>query len=193
MKRVLLALGFAAGAAAPARAHLVSTGFGPFYDGIAHLLRAPGDVLAVLAVALLAGLRGKEHARPALFALSGTWLAGGAVGAAWPAGGELALAGVAATLLCAGLAAADAALPRARVVALAAGTGALHGYGNGASLDSSALALLGAVLASFTLQALASALVASRRAAWQTVVARVAASWVAASALLGLAWQLRRP
>lgn len=191
MKRVLLALGFAALAAAPAQAHLVSAGFGPFYDGIAHHLRTPGDVLAGLAIALLAGLRGKAHARSALFALSGAWLAGGGVGTSWPACGELAFPGAAATFLCAGLAAADAALARPWVAVLSAGTGALHGYANGASMESSALSLVGAVLASSTLLALVSALVVSRRAAWQTIAARVAASWVAASALLGLAWQLR--
>ena len=31
---------------APAHAHLMSTGFGPFYDGMTHLILSPDDLLA---------------------------------------------------------------------------------------------------------------------------------------------------
>ena len=41
-----------------AEAHLNSTGMGPLYDGAAHFLTSPGDLLSVLALALFAGLRG---------------------------------------------------------------------------------------------------------------------------------------
>ncbi|MDH4180787.1 MAG: hypothetical protein OEV46_02170, partial [Betaproteobacteria bacterium] len=56
-------------AAAPAHAHLVETGFGAFYDGLAHVAVTPADLLVVVAVALLAGQRGSRAARLALFAL----------------------------------------------------------------------------------------------------------------------------
>lgn len=46
-----------------ATAHLVTTGFGPFYDGAMHLLLSPGDLLGLTAAALLAGLNGTRASR----------------------------------------------------------------------------------------------------------------------------------
>ena len=65
---------------APAAAHLVTTGLGPVYDGISHVLYSPDDLLPVLAVAFLGGLNGVTAARRALFALTGAWLLGGFAG-----------------------------------------------------------------------------------------------------------------
>src|SRR5664279_2478816 len=53
--------------ALPAEAHLNSTGLGPFYDGLIHFLMSPEDLVPVLALALLAGLRGASYGRRALF------------------------------------------------------------------------------------------------------------------------------
>src|SRR5438128_7140436 len=63
-----------------AAAHLVNSGLGPFYDGIAHLFVTPEDVLAVVALALLAGLGGKPCGRAVLFVLPAAWLAGALAG-----------------------------------------------------------------------------------------------------------------
>ena len=52
-----------------ASAHLVNSGLGPFYDGVAHLFVTPEDVLAVVALSLLAGLGGKPCGRAVLFVL----------------------------------------------------------------------------------------------------------------------------
>jgi len=57
--------------ALPAEAHLNSTGMGPFYDGLVHFLMSPEDIVPVLALALLAGLRGASYGRRALFLLPG--------------------------------------------------------------------------------------------------------------------------
>ena len=59
----------------PAEAHLNSTGMGPFYDGVMHFLMSPEDLVPVLALALLAGLRGASYGRRALFVLPrhGCW------------------------------------------------------------------------------------------------------------------------
>jgi hypothetical protein len=46
-----------------AHAHLMNTGFGPFYDGLTHLFVTPEDLLPVIALALLAGLRGPRFGR----------------------------------------------------------------------------------------------------------------------------------
>ena len=45
------------------QAHLVNSGLGPFYDGALHLLLSPGDLLGLIAVAFLAGLRGARAGR----------------------------------------------------------------------------------------------------------------------------------
>ena len=66
MKRAVVALAtvaLALAAAQPAGAHLNVTGVGPFYDGIVHFALSPEDIGAVVALALLAGLRGPAFAR----------------------------------------------------------------------------------------------------------------------------------
>jgi hypothetical protein len=70
----------------------VETGLGPFTDGMARLALTPEDVLVVVAIALLAGLGGPAIARRSVLFLPPAWLAGGFLGAAFPAGGELAWA-----------------------------------------------------------------------------------------------------
>ena len=47
--------------AAPAHAHLVTTGLGPVYDGISHLALTPEDLVPTLTVGLLAGLGGARY------------------------------------------------------------------------------------------------------------------------------------
>ena len=69
-------------------AHLVTTGLGPFYDGVSHFALTPEDLLPALAIALLAGQRGSPAGRLALFALPGAWLAGGLAGLAFPTVGS---------------------------------------------------------------------------------------------------------
>ena len=57
-----------------AEAHLNSTGMGPIYDGLVHFLMSPEDLVPVLALALLSGLRGPTYGRRILFVLPGAWL-----------------------------------------------------------------------------------------------------------------------
>ncbi|HYQ80371.1 MAG TPA: hypothetical protein VEP68_02660, partial [Anaeromyxobacteraceae bacterium] len=71
-------------APAAARAHLVNTGLGPFYDGISHFALTPEDLLPALALALLAGQRGTATGRATLLALPAAWLLGGLAGLAGP-------------------------------------------------------------------------------------------------------------
>ena len=95
-----------------AGAHLVTTGLGPLYDGAAHFFLSPEDLMPVLALALLGGMRGPKPARWMLFMLSACWLAGNAVGwyAGTPAGNLLPAF---AFIVAGGLVALDAALPAA--------------------------------------------------------------------------------
>lgn len=81
------------GAAQP---HLVNTGLGPVYDGISHVLLSPEDLIPLLAMALLAGLKGISAARQSLFALTGAWLAGTLAGLY--AGDQLAIPALATTI-----------------------------------------------------------------------------------------------
>ena len=58
-----------------AEAHLNSTGMGPIYDGLMHFLMSPEDLVPVLALALLSGLRGATYGRRTLFVLPGRMVA----------------------------------------------------------------------------------------------------------------------
>ncbi|MGH2570433.1 MAG: HupE/UreJ family protein, partial [bacterium] len=93
--RLIGLLGALAAVAAPrpALAHATNTGFGPFYDGLAHLFVTPEDLLTVVAIALFAAQHGAKAGRRAVVALPAAWLAGMAAGwfaaatagPAWPA------------------------------------------------------------------------------------------------------------
>ncbi len=189
---VLAAL--AAAGALPAEAHLVQSGLGPFYDGVAHFAVSADDLLAALAVALLGGLGGPRAGRWALFSLAGAWLAGGIAGipretvANWPLATALSLIVVGA------LVAWNPRLPAPTVGALAIAVGALHGYLNGSLSAGGAFGfrgLLGTAVSAFVLAALAAALAVSLRREWTRIAVRVAGSWIAAIGLLMAAWSLR--
>jgi urease accessory protein len=175
-----------------AAAHLVTTGMGPVYDGIGHLLLTPEDLVPVLALALFAGLRGATQGRRAMFLLPVAWLAGGLLGlrvAAAPVFPVPALS----FLILGALVAADVRLPANGVAAVAVVLGLVHGVLNGAALRQGAggLGLLGIMAALFVLVTLASAFVVSLERPWTRIVVRVAGSWIAASGLLLLGWAFR--
>ena len=60
---IWLVLAATLGVIPSADAHLMNTGFGPFYDGLTHLFVTPEDLLPVIALAFLAGLRGPRFGR----------------------------------------------------------------------------------------------------------------------------------
>jgi hydrogenase/urease accessory protein HupE len=188
--------GAAAVAVMPQRAdaHLATTGLGPVYDGINHLVLSPDDLVPVIAMALLAGLNGATAGRRALFALPAAWWLGGLAG--FSHGAEVLPGAITAVsfLVIGMLTALDRRLSDRVVTGLAAVLGLLHGWLNGAGIATAgreALALLGLGVAVFVVVALGSALVLSLRAGWQRIVVRVAGSWVAAIGLLLLGWALR--
>ena len=180
--------------ALPAEAHLNSTGMGPFYDGFAHFLLSPEDIVPVFALALLSGLRGANYGRRTLFVLPTAWLLGGLLGLTMATSNGNAVLSAAWFLFLGGLLAADAKLSLRVTTALAAFLGIYHGYLNGAGMGQSAstvVALLGLVFVVFTLVALAAAFVVRLRAQWARIAVRVAGSWIAASGLLMLGWAVR--
>ncbi len=195
------ALALLLGAAPAASAHLVTSGLGPVYDGIGHFFLRPEDIVAVFALALLAGLRGPAASRLALWLVPVGWLAGGLAG--WLPGAPTVLpapgttAAVAMTLLIPGLlVAADLRRCRWLPTSVMIASASLHGFLNGltqreAGPGAGMLALIGIAAATFVLVALAAALVVSLRGPWTRVVARVLGSWIAALGLLLLGWALR--
>ena len=178
----------------PAEAHLNSTGMGPFYDGLMHFLMSPEDIVPVLALALLSGLRGAAHGRRALFVMPVAWFVGGVLGASSAAANVHPIVAASWFLLLGGLLAADAKLSLRVTTALAAFLGLYHGYLNGAGIGqplSAVVVLLGLVFAIFVLVALAAAFVVRLQAQWARIAVRVAGSWIAASGLLMLGWAVR--
>lgn len=177
-----------------AAAHLVQSGFGPFYDGVAHFVLTPEDVLAAIALTLLAGLRGKPATRLALLALPAAWLAGAAAG--WATRGETAIPILSAALLIA--LGAAVAWDRLRSPWFVAGfclaVGLAQGFFNGAALvgaSTGGLALAGIVFAVFVVVTLLGGQVVTLEKAWMRVAVRVAGSWIGAIGMLLLGWALR--
>jgi hydrogenase/urease accessory protein HupE len=175
-------------------AHLVTTGLGPFYDGVSHFALTPEDLLPALALALLAGQRGSRAGRLALFALPAAWLAAGLLGLAVPTI-ESAIALTTATFLALGaLVALEARLRPGWVLGLSLVLGLVHGYLNGSAMAQAklgALGLTGIVATLFVVVALAAGLVVSVKAHWARIAVRVAGSWIVAIGLLLLGWSLR--
>jgi len=177
-----------------AHAHLVNSGLGPFYDGALHLLLSPGDALGLLAMVLLAGLRGRRASRMACLVLPAAWLAAGLIGLRATFVPELPWLSVLSFALLGVMVAVDARLPDWGVVLLAGLFGALHGLLNGsalATIGAGGSALLGIVLTAMTVALLVSATVVSLSAAWMRIAVRVAGSWIAAVGLLMFGWLAR--
>ena len=172
-----------------ASAHLVQSGLGPFYDGLLHPLVSLEDLLPLLALGVLAGLRGAGHARWLLVAAPLGWLAGFALHGAVPAGRPVLLAVGAFGVALSFAAAADLRLPRLGVLLLGVVLGLSHGAAAGG--EGGALGALGVAVTVGAVLAIVSGEVAVLRAAWTRIAARVLASWTAAAGMLQLGWMLK--
>ena len=183
--------------APPAHAHLMNTGFGPFYDGLTHLFVTPEDLLPVIALALLAGLRGPRFGRVVLVALPVAWLVGSAAGLLLAPQVTLPVAETIVTIALGALLAASCPLPIAAVVGLAILLGLLHGSLNGSELPKTTsygqISAAGVAVALFVVVSLLAGQAASVRVPWTRVAVRVAGSWIVAIGLLMLGWAMRAP
>jgi hydrogenase/urease accessory protein HupE len=175
-----------------AKAHLVTTGMGPLYDGIGHLLLTPEDIVPAIAVALFAGLRGNAPGRSTLFFLPLAWLVGGLAGLTSSDLTTFPLPSLSFIVLGV-LIATDLHLPNKFVVILAVVVGLVHGFFNGIALKDGpgGFGLIGIMSALFVLVALAAAVVLVLKPPWTRVVIRVAGSWVAAMGILMLGWYFK--
>jgi len=187
--RAWVAVAFVA-TAAPASAHPVF-GVTGFAGGLLHALLVPTHLMAVVALALLIGQQ--RRGRGAVIAYAAAIIAGlGAIAMAYVP--ERADEGVLAVAASAGLLVALARpLPRSVGVLLAGAVGlavALDSPPEAISLRDANLALLGtAIGAVLVLLALLQVTTRLTRG-WQRIGARIAGSWIAATAILVLALRL---
>ena len=173
------------------QAHLVNSGLGPFYDGSLHLLLSPGDLLGLIAIALLAGLQGPKAGRLVTMTLPLCWLIAGLIGMQLPAMLDLPWLTMLAFAILGLLVAADIRLPPAGVALLAALYGVLQGLQNGsalASIGADLTALFGIVMTSLVIALLTAAAVVLLCAPWARILIRVAGSWLVAVGVMMLAW-----
>ncbi len=176
----------------PVFAHLVTTGLGPLFDGIGHVIVTPEDLLPVVALALLAGLGGKPYARTVLFTVVGAWLVGGLIGLRLGWSAPLAVTALS-FLILGGLVTIDRPVNVKAGVALAIALGLVHGQMNGAEMGTARIGmvgLLGTVGCLFVLMSLVTGLVVSLKQPWTRIAVRVAGSWIVAVGLLYIGWTL---
>jgi urease accessory protein len=173
-------------------AHLVTTGLGPVYDGIGHLVMTPEDLVPALAIALFAGLRGAAPGRRALFVLPLAWFVGGLLGVFVEGLPTMPVAGIS-FLILGVLVAADLNLSQRLFIAVVIVVGLVHGLLNGVALKESAgiLGLIGIMATLFVIVAIVSATIVSLKKPWARIVVRVAGSWVAAIGMLMFGWLMR--
>jgi hydrogenase/urease accessory protein HupE len=179
---------------ANAEAHLNSTGLGPSYDGLLHLLSSPEDIFPALALSLFAGQLGRAYSRRALMVLPMAWLVGGLIGLGRTSGGSAALDCIS-FLVLGGLLAANMKISMRLFTALAGLLGLSHGYLNGAGIgttESGALAMVGLAFGVFVLVALAASFVVQLRRQWTLIAVRIVGSWIVATGILLTGWALRR-
>ena len=175
-----------------ASAHLVTTGLGPVYDGIGHLVMTPEDLIPALAIALFAGLRGAAPGRRALFVLPLAWFAGGLLGVIIEGLPTVPVAAISFIILGV-LVAADLNLSQKSFTAIVVLLGFVHGLLNGVALKDSSgiLGLIGIMATLFVIVAIVSAFIVSLKQPWTRIAVRVAGSWVAAIGMLMFGWLMR--
>lgn len=178
---------------AAASAHLVTTGLGPVYDGIGHLVLTPEDLVPTVALSLYCGLRGSRVSRYAIFVLPLAWFLGGLLGTTLESLPSFPVSAIS-FLLLGLLVAADITLPLQVVTPLIAFIGFTHGLFNGLALQDGpgAMGLMGIMGALFVLVTLGCAFVVSLERPWTRIAVRVMGSWVTASGLLMIGWFLKR-
>jgi hydrogenase/urease accessory protein HupE len=183
-----------------ARAHGDLERLGPFYAGALHPLLVPAHLVALLALGLLVGQRGLKPNRHALTMLLLTLATGLGVAAAatdpfaWATALERLLLPVAALAALATLSVVP--LPRVAPIALAGVVGLGIGLGSAPEVRSAVpvatlgpawmtwSTVAGTLLGAFVTTALVAAVVDGAHAHWARLATRIAASWLAASAML---------
>ena len=187
-KLVAMSLMFAPGVA---EAHLVETGLGPVYDGVAHFALSPEYCVPIVGAALYSGLRGKIEARSAIVLLPLCWLVGSLLGGLPSVPGLIAPPWLV-LMLVGGFIAADVPLSVGASGFFVGAIGLALGFSSGmatAQYGQYVRPALGSTAAIFVVTALAAA-AANATFGWIRIAVRVVGSWIAASGLLLLGWVL---
>lgn len=174
-----------------ASAHLVTTGMGPVYDGIAHLTLTPQDLIPAISLALFAGLRGPDHGRRTLFLLPFFWFVGGLAGISG-VGSSLDFPAAILFIVLGLLVAGDLQLPLFVTTLVVSVAGMILGLMNGRGLmEGPALkGLMGATIALFVLIAILSATAIVLGRSWKRIGIRVVGGWIVATGVLLLGWMI---
>jgi hydrogenase/urease accessory protein HupE len=163
----------------------------PFF---VHLLLSPGDLLGVLAVALLAGIGGAQEGRWSAVILPAACLGAGLLGLQLGPGVSLPWLSVLSLVVLGAMVAANVRLPAVAAATVALLFGSLHGLMDGAALSALGAglpSLFGIVTTVLAIALLGSALVVSLQQDWSRIAVRVVGSWVAAVGILMTGWLLQ--
>ncbi|UCF34632.1 MAG: HupE/UreJ family protein [Phycisphaerales bacterium] len=173
----------------------MSTELGPFYDGAVHPLVTPEDLMTILGLSVLAAFGGARAGRTLLLSLSLAWCVGAFTAYSIAEVDCQVPLLTAALLLLLGVTGLFKASPPTWLLGAAGGViGLIRGAMNGGSAraqDGEWLCVVGIVTSVFVLAALLAGLTVVLEQRRVTIVLRVAASWIAASGLLMLGWELR--
>ncbi len=178
---------------ADAQAHSPFEGAGDFYGGLLHPLLIPAEAMAVVAAGLVMGSSGQKHSRagwPAIaLGLATGLLAARIRPASWDPTFVLScLALIAGATVSAGLRPpAPILVFLALLLGIAVGVDAAP---DAAPLPAWLLAATGALIGATLLTAVVIALALHRKTYWQLIAIRIAGSWIAAIAMLHIAWQI---
>lgn len=172
-------------------AHLVTTGMGPFYDGIGHLILTPEDLIPACAIALYAGVLGSGAGRQTLFILPAAWFIGGIAGILSGMSNTLPMPAVS-FIIIGLLIAADMHLPSALLIVLLTILGGVHGFFNGVAIKDgpSVLGLVGISVTLFVIVALVASAIHALKPPWTRVVVRVFGGWITAMGILLIGWSI---
>jgi len=179
-----------------AQAHLVDTGLGSLYDGIAHFGGSPEDYLPVVVLGFIAGLRGPAAARVMMAALSIGWLVGGAISMSGVAPVAILLTTLTAVLLAASgiLLAWNPNVPVWVLMSIDGASGLVRGLDDlrGATPELAVAMVLGSICGCVVCAfALAASVTLSVKRFWMVVAVRAGGSWVAAIGVLLAGWLIR--
>jgi urease accessory protein len=173
-----------------ASAHLVSTRFGDFYDGMLHPLTAFEHMIPWLALGLLAGSEPKGG-RWVLIAFPAGLALGVALGAAAPDIAGLTTANIVSLMILGGLVALALPLPGWALGLIACAFGISHGYANGTAMTgatNAALFMPGVVIAGYLVVLLVAAPAAVLIRKWGAarIAVRALGSWIFAIGVMML-------
>lgn len=181
--------------AAPAAAHIDTTGAGPVYDGAWHLLSAPELLTPLVAIALAAGLTARQAGRQVMTVISIGWLLGSGAGCVLPAVGPgPALAAVSVTLVLGGGALLLAERPVWLLRASAAAMSMVGGFTSttGYAFAADAILIIGGETGAAVAVGLISAAIGVKvQARGLALGARYLGSCVMAFGLIMAAWSVR--